>query len=102
MSIAARALAAFVSTLLVGLFIAGPAHAGGFAGELVRPAPQAKAVADGLAGTDKEKLNQLYRRVMQRSPNSEETKLATEFLKQGNWTQLAHTVLASNEFLFVD
>jgi hypothetical protein len=58
-------------------------------------------------------LEQLYRRVLARSPREDEAKLMTEYLKSGlstadfgqlqaRWVEVSHVLLASNELLFID
>ncbi len=58
-------------------------------------------------------LDQLYRRVLARSPREDEAKLMTDYLTSGlsttdigqlqsRWVEVSHVLLASNELLFID
>jgi len=63
-------------------------------------ARQAAALAARLTGPDP--VGQAYRLIFGRPPSPEERRLGEEFTRTGQWTQYAHTLLSSNEFLFVD
>ena len=56
--------------------------------------------------TPERKLQYLYQRAYGRQPDPQEIHAALEYLSTGDpdelWTQLAHVILASNEFVFVD
>ena len=57
--------------------------------------------------TSEGKLSKLYQRVYSRNPDASETALAMEYLQTAEnqdaaWEQIAHALLASNEFHFVD
>ncbi|MFC1758066.1 PSD1 and planctomycete cytochrome C domain-containing protein [Planctomycetota bacterium] len=58
----------------------------------------------------KNRVRELFRRVYSREPDQAEWKVAVDYVTAGNaeedemrrWQQLAHVLLASNEFVFVD
>ena len=59
--------------------------------------------------TNEEKISRLYRRTFSRDPRTDELQLAMRFLSTGTnaeegkvWQQLAHALLAANEFVFLD
>ncbi|MCB1234246.1 MAG: PSD1 domain-containing protein [Verrucomicrobiae bacterium] len=59
------------------------------------------------AASEEDRVARLYRRVFRRAPEPEEVALAKEFLKSSEnvgaaWARLAHALLASNEFNFID
>ena len=59
------------------------------------------------AASDEERARMLYRRAYSRTPDSVELKTALAYVAdsgdaQASWVQLAHALLASNEFHFVD
>ena len=62
----------------------------------------ATALAARLTGDPQSKVEQAYRLVYGRPPDSEESRLALEFLGHHGWAQYARTLISSNEFLFVD
>jgi hypothetical protein len=69
---------------------------------------QAEAACN-RAGTEDKSLNvtatirRLYQSILSRNPDSEEVRLASRFVQQGeSWTDLAQTLMLSNEFLFLD
>jgi hypothetical protein len=55
-------------------------------------------------GDPGERLDHLYRTVFGREPNEEEKELALAFVSSGKdrWVDLAHGLLMTNEFAFVD
>ncbi len=63
---------------------------------------QARALADSISGDDQTRVRLIYRRLFGRSPKPPEMKLALEFLREGDWTQLSRVMLGSTEFMFVD
>lgn len=54
--------------------------------------------------TDQDRIRWMYRRLFSRDPDPSELELTTKYLQTANdrWSQLAHVLLASNEFMFVD
>ena len=55
------------------------------------------------------RIRALYRRAYARDPDSQEVELANDYLtaparksERDAWNQLAHVLLASNEFMFLD
>ncbi|MBI1314206.1 DUF1553 domain-containing protein, partial [bacterium] len=61
------------------------------------------------APDDTERVRRLYRRTYSREPDAKEVEIALQFVtsqnensKQKTWQQLAHALLAANEFVFVD
>ncbi len=61
------------------------------------------------AKNDTERVRFLYRRLFSRLPRAEENELAIDYIRSQNqksettpWQRLAHALLASNEFVFVD
>ncbi|MFT5468603.1 MAG: hypothetical protein ACI8UO_003713 [Verrucomicrobiales bacterium] len=56
------------------------------------------------AKSDAERVRLIYERSYSRQPSGEELQLALEFIAEGEggWIQFAHTLLASNEFHFID
>ncbi|MFM7131187.1 MAG: DUF1549 and DUF1553 domain-containing protein, partial [bacterium] len=69
---------------------------------------RAAAIINQLAGVKDmpDKVRRLYRQIYGREPSAEEISAATGFLAgregAGPWRELAHVLLASNEFVFVD
>ncbi len=66
-----------------------------------------------LTSSDRDRVTWLYRRVLGRSPDAQETAIAIQFLGSSDnaagerrganlWYDLVHTLLMSNEFQFVD
>ncbi|MBU6384980.1 MAG: DUF1553 domain-containing protein [Planctomycetes bacterium] len=63
-----------------------------------------------------QRVSELFRRILGRDPKTDEEQLALKFIEESNtpslegqssdpqiaWTQLAHALLASNEFTFID
>ncbi|MFY8071221.1 MAG: DUF1553 domain-containing protein, partial [Pirellula sp.] len=63
-----------------------------------------------------ERIAELFRKILGRAPKSDEEQLALRFIDESNktviegqtadpekgWAQLAHALLASNEFTFID
>ena len=69
----------------------------------------AKRLAADVAGDDAERIQLAYRLLYAREPTSRETEIGLAYLgdstgaeRAAAWTQYAHVLLASNEFLFVD
>ena len=61
------------------------------------------------AESDEDRIRTLYQRVYSRLPERDELQLALRYVQDGNansetnlWHRLAHVLLASNEFIFVD
>jgi len=59
------------------------------------------------ATPNEEKVRRIYQRVYSRMPSADETRAAIHFLEQAveegdGWGQLAHALLAANEFHFID
>jgi hypothetical protein len=63
---------------------------------------QARVLADSMSGDDQTRVRLIYRRLFGRSPKPTEMKLALDFLRDGDWTELSRVLLGSNEFMFVD
>jgi len=65
---------------------------------------QAKALADRVKAESSEdaRIVRAYALLYGRGPKPQELTLGREFLRDGEWTQYAQTLLSSNEFLFVD
>ena len=71
---------------------------------------QAEALAANLikaASDTKERVNIAYKKLFQRTARKSELELARGFLDQRKdlvaaWTEYAHALLASNEFLFIE
>ena len=63
---------------------------------------RAGALAKRLAGTEEEKVKQVYNILYCRKPDPMELKLGLQFLSQADWLQYARVLLGSNEFLFVN
>ena len=66
-----------------------------------------RLATDVQQATDKdvERLQLLFRAVLSRNPRSEEQSATLRFLEgQGDagWRQLAHALILSNEFMYVD
>jgi hypothetical protein len=62
---------------------------------------QASALAARVR-TAPDPVGEAYRILYARHPSQQERQMAQEFLSEGQWTQYAQVLLASNEFLFVD
>jgi mono/diheme cytochrome c family protein len=69
------------------------------------------AECQAAASNDPQRIEQIYRRVFARQPTEDERKLSLQFLdaaqttsteKLSPWDRLAHVLLMTNEFLFVD
>jgi len=59
------------------------------------------------AKSDEDRARAIYRRIYSRAPSDREIGAALEFVTEAKdaaaaWAQLAHALLASNEFHFVD
>ncbi|MEM7014189.1 MAG: DUF1553 domain-containing protein [Verrucomicrobiota bacterium] len=56
------------------------------------------------AKDDNDRVRRIYQRVYSRAPSDDELQLGIEFVGAGDdgWVQFAHTLLASNEFHFID
>ena len=66
---------------------------------------QAKALAARLTGSDEAKVTQVYRLLLQRTPEKKEAELALGFLRSAGekaWREYAQVLMTSNEFQFVD
>jgi len=69
-------------------------------------------LAKAAASDDVERIGWLYQRIYTREPSNDEVQLAVRFIdtdrstseanEVDRWVQLAHAMLASNEFMFVD
>jgi hypothetical protein len=67
------------------------------------------AVERAIGETDTARIDSLYRSILGRGPDAEETSIAHAFVRNGDssersgrWTQLAQVLLLSNEFAFID
>ena len=64
---------------------------------------QARKLASHLKSSEpRARIQELYHRVLSRSPSIEEMDLAMEYLRKSKEEQLAQVLIMSNEFLFVD
>jgi hypothetical protein len=81
-----------------------------------RAAKIASATKKDSDQTNTQRVSELFRRILGRDPKTDEEQLALKFIEESNtasiegqssdpqiaWTQLAHALLASNEFTFID
>jgi hypothetical protein len=81
-----------------------------------RAAKIASATGKDSDQNNSQRVSELFRRILGRDPQTEEEQLALKFIDESNnqsiegqssdpliaWTQLAHALLASNEFIFID
>ena len=71
-------------------------QAGHLAERLVRDVP------DDVPDTESARIEHVYRLLFGRFPSDEELVIARQVVAQGAWKDLAHVLLCSNEFVFVD
>ncbi|MBN81717.1 MAG: hypothetical protein CMJ70_16415 [Planctomycetaceae bacterium] len=63
----------------------------------------AQAIAKRTGGSDPtEQIRQLYTIILGRTPSSDELNLGLAFIKNAPWEQYAHTLLMTNEAIFID
>lgn len=74
----------------------------------------ASLLPSAVGETDTQRVEWLYRRLFSRNPEPEEVDMAIQFVRSNSilaaskaptsnaWQRLAHALLASNEFIFVD
>ncbi|MFM2013960.1 MAG: hypothetical protein RLZZ396_2744, partial [Planctomycetota bacterium] len=81
-----------------------------------RAAKIASATKKDATQSKTDRISELFQRILGRRPNSDEEQLALKFIDESSqaniegqapdpekgWTQLAHALLASNEFTFID
>ena len=75
--------------------------------DFIQDRAAALAELSAVAQSDAVRVRVLYRRAFCRDPKHEELQTALDYVRSGEentdrWQQLAHVLLAANEFVFVD
>lgn len=71
-------------------------EAGHLAQRLIRDVP------DDVADVETARIQRTYRLLFGRLPGEEELTVARQVVSQGDWKDLAHVLLCSNEFVYID